>query len=36
MARQMGGDAALMAELITIQTVAALITMPVMLALLTV
>jgi predicted permease len=33
MARQMGGDAALMAEIITIQTIAAMLTMPVMLAL---
>jgi malonate transporter and related proteins len=35
MARQMGGDAALMAELITIQTLAAIVTMPIMLALFT-
>lgn len=35
LAKQMGGDAALMAEIITIQTLAAMLTMPVMITLLT-
>jgi len=34
LAKQMGGDAALMAEIITIQTLASLVTIPVMVALL--